>query len=76
MDVERLVDLAMQVEIESPIDFGYLSIDERQAYRLMALHVLEMLEKYSAEDRAKISMAVATHLLVENFVLQLKMGDI
>lgn len=65
--VEQLAELAMEVEVTDPIDWGNLSIDERTAYQLMATHVLEM-------DHNEITLkAVIVKLLVENFVLNLKL---
>lgn len=64
---EQLAELAMEVEVTDPIDWGNLSIDERTAYQLMATHVLEM-------DHNEITLkAVIVKLLVENFVLNLKL---
>lgn len=66
-NAEQLAELAMEVEITDPIDWGNLSIDERTAYQLMATHVLEM-------DNDEITAkAVIVKLLVENFVLNLKL---
>lgn len=66
--IELIVELAQDTEIVDPIDWGELSIDETTAYRLMATHVLEMdlSEPY-------VTQAIITKLLVENFVLNLKL---
>lgn len=66
-EVELLADLAMAVESADPIDWGMLSIDERTAYRMMAASVLER------NDDRITDKAVITKLLVENFVLNLKL---
>lgn len=68
-DVEALVALAMEVEMEDPIDWGMLAIDEQEAYKLMASHVLEM----SNDDLT--NKAIIVKLLVENFVLNLKLME-
>lgn len=68
-DVEALVTLAMEVEMEDPIDWGMLAIDEQEAYKLMASHVLEM----SNDDLT--NKAIIVKLLVENFVLNLKLME-
>jgi hypothetical protein len=65
-DVDVLADLAMEVEMGDPIDWGMLSIGEREAYLLMASHVLER------NDDPLVNKAVIIKLLVENFVLNLK----
>lgn len=66
--VDLIVELAHDTEVVDPIDWGELSIDETTAYRLMATHVLEMdlTEQY-------VTQAIITKLLVENFVLNLKL---
>lgn len=68
-DVKLLVDLAMEVEMEDPIDWGMLAIDEHDAYELMAAHVLEM----NNDDLT--NKAIIVKLLVENFVLNLKLME-
>lgn len=67
LSVNQLAELAMEAEVTDPIDWGMLAIDERTAYRMMAAHVLEMdLDDVTAK-------AVITKLIVENFVLNLKL---
>ena len=68
-DVRILVDLAMEVEEEDPIDWGMLGIGEHDAYELMAAHVLEM----NNDDLT--NKAIIVKLLVENFVLNLKLME-
>lgn len=64
---EQLAELAMEVEVTDPINWGNLNLDERTAYQLMATHVLEM-------DNNEITMkAIIVKMLVENFVLNLKL---
>jgi hypothetical protein len=69
LTVDELVEIAKEVEAEDPIDWGLLSVDEESAYRLMAMHVLEM---FSDNDQAT-TMATIVKLLVENFMLNLKL---
>jgi hypothetical protein len=69
---ELLVELAKEVEAEDPIDWGFLSVSEDDAYRLMALHVLEL---FAQHDRVA-AMATIVKLLVENFALNLKLDII
>lgn len=66
-DVKLLVDLAMESEIADPIDWGELNITEEQAYIMMATHVLEM------ERNELTDAAIIVKLMVENFVLNLKL---
>lgn len=68
-----LVDLAMQAEITDPIDWGQLSMEERQAYTLMATSVIEQMNGLPDDQRVMVAMATMTKLLVENFVLNVKL---
>ena len=68
--VKILVDLAIEVEMEDPIDWGMLAISEHDAYELMAAHVLEM----NNDDLT--NKAIIVKLLVENFVLNLKLMEL
>lgn len=72
-----LVDLAMQAEITDPIDWAQLSMEEHQAYTLMATSVIEQINGLPEEQRILVAMATMTKLLVENFVLNIKLtGDV
>jgi hypothetical protein len=66
--VQILVELAQEVEITDPIDWGMLAISEQEAYNMMATSVLEMFP----DERIEIQ-AVIVKLTVENFVLNLKL---
>jgi hypothetical protein len=68
-EIDLLVELATQVEMEDPIDWGMLAIGEHDAYKLMAAHVLEM----NNDDLT--NRAIIVKLLVENFVLNLKLME-
>ena len=67
-EVKFLVELAMDSEIADPIDWKELNITEEQAYVMMATHVLEM------ERNHLTDAAIIVKLLVENFVLNLKLA--
>jgi hypothetical protein len=68
--VGLISELAREVGNSDEIDFGTLDIDEVSAYNLMANNVLE---KYSAiKDNELVMMATITHLLVQNFILNLR----
>ena len=66
-DIKLLVDLAKECETVDPIDWGELAITEEHAYIMMASHVLEM-ERNNLTDAA-----IIVKLMVENFVLNLKL---
>ena len=65
--IRNLVILAKEGEAMDPIDWGELSVTEDQAYIMMATHVLEMERNHLTDG------AIIVKLLVENFVLNLKL---
>lgn len=73
MNVNDLADLAQQVEITDPIEWGYLRVDETTAYRLMASSVVQIINNVENDQKLDIAMAAMTKLLVENFILNLKL---
>ena len=72
-DVDFLVDLALECELEDPIDWGLLAITEKQAYQMMASQLLEQFDNIDKEHLVPVILATATKLLVENFVLNLRL---
>ena len=66
--VKLLVELAMESEIADPIDWGDLNISEEQAYIMMAENVIDMERNHLTDG------AIIVKLLVENFVLNLKLA--
>jgi len=66
--INLIVELAQETDVVDPLDWGELNIDETTAFRLMATHVLEM----DLSD-PYVTQAIITKLLVENFVLNLKL---
>ena len=72
-EVDFLVDLALECELEDPIDWGLLRITEKQAYQMMASSLLEQFEGIDKEHLVPVIMATATKLLAENFVLNLRL---
>jgi len=67
--IRNLVILAKEGAEFDPIDWGDLNISEDQAYIMMATHVLQM------ERNPLTDGAIIVKLLVENFVLNLKLLD-
>ena len=65
--VANLVDLAKAASEADPIAWQGLKITEEQAYVMMATHVLEMERNHLTDG------AIIVKLLVENFVLNLKL---
>ena len=62
-----LKELALEADTVDPIDWGQLNISEDEAFNLMAMHVAEM------ENNHLTLKAVCVKLMVENFVLNLKL---
>ena len=65
--IRNLVILAKEGAEMDPIDWGDLNISEDQAYIMMATHVLQMKRNHLTDG------AIIVKLLVENFVLNLKL---
>ena len=71
--VEQLVEIAEEIELGDPIDWGMLSVDEHQAYIFLASGVLENYKASDPSDRDIMLLATVVKLTVENFVLNLKL---
>ena len=71
--VDWLVDLARECETADPIHWGTLQVPEDQAYQMMASNLLDQMAALDEDQRLHISLATTTKLLVENFVLNLKL---
>lgn len=56
-------------------DWNRLKITKDHAYKIMAAHVLEIFNGEEFDDQKMIMMAVVTDLLVENFLLNLKLSQ-
>jgi len=66
--VDLIAELAKEVDLEDPIDFGMLLVDEDTLWKMMASNVLELMRVDTVNDKM-VMMATITKLLVENFVL-------
>lgn len=74
--VDMIVELAKEVESTDPIDWGMLNIEEDNAYRLIALSTLDNLApKYNDPHFREVIVATIVKLVVENFVLNLKLHN-
>ena len=68
--------LMEEVEREDPIDFADLPFNDTDLRSVISNHVCEMaatLESFSEEDRQLTLLAVAAKLVLENFVLHLRL---
>lgn len=73
VSVDQLIEIAREVETEDPIDWGMLAINEDEAYRLIALNLVEIFENDNDQDQDTVLMSMIVKLTVENFVLNLKL---
>lgn len=73
LTLEQLVELAMEVEHQDPLPWHSVNISKETAYSMMAAHVIDLFEQESDADRETVMMATMTKLLVENFLLNLKL---
>jgi len=72
--VGRLVGLAKEVEIRDPIDWTKMQVTEDQIYEMMASSVIDQMYSVPEDHRDTVALATLTKLLVENFVLNTKLG--
>ncbi len=75
LSITELIEIAKEIEHTDPIDWGYLSINEDDAYRLIAASILEFYQSMSTDVNTRETMLLATvvKLSVENFVLNYKL---
>lgn len=66
-DVEIIVELAKEAEVGDPFDWGSAAISEDEAYKLVAMSVVEL------EDNPLVLKASLTKLIVENMVLNVRL---
>jgi hypothetical protein len=71
--VKQLAELAQEADLKDPVDWGLLTVDEKTAYSLMAASVLEQFSNVKEPEQLTVAMATITKLLVENFVLNLRL---
>jgi hypothetical protein len=71
--INALAELAEIIETGDPIDWGMLPIDEKTTYQLMANQVLELYESLAIDQREMTILATVVKLVVENFVLNMKL---
>lgn len=76
-DMEEVVlyiaSIAESIETEDPIDWGMLAVDERSTYKMMASSVLQNYIDTPESGRDMMLLAMLTKMIVENFVLNLKL---
>lgn len=74
--LDQLIQLVEEIDAEDPIDWGMLNISEQEATKLIALDVLDMFKDTNEDTRDQIMLATVTKLILENFVLNLKLQEV
>jgi hypothetical protein len=71
--LEQIIELAKEVETTDAIDWDNLPLNKDSIYQLVGSQAYELYQQYvNAQDSEAIIVATITKLLVENFVLNLK----
>ena len=73
--LDSVVELAKEVGMTDPIDFGYLRLDEEAAYNTIASELIERMLSTPDEHRQLMLLATATHLVINNMVLNMKLME-
>jgi hypothetical protein len=69
--INHIAELAKEVEVEDPIDWGIIPISEDVTYRMMTTSILEQFGDMS--QQRDIMIATIVKLVVENFILNLRL---
>jgi hypothetical protein len=73
---EQIIELAKEVETTDTIDWDNLPLEKDRIYQIIGSEAYELYEQYSqSPDGEAILIATVTKLLVENFVLNLKVNS-
>lgn len=71
--LEQIIELAKEVETTDAIDWENLPLNKDSIYQLVGSQAYDLYKQYvNAQDGEAIIVATITKLLVENFVLNLK----
>ena len=74
---EQIIALAKEVEISDAIDWENIPLEKDRIYQIVGSQAYEMYEHYAqSEDGEAVLLATITKLLVENFVLNLRVNNI
>jgi hypothetical protein len=71
-NAKDLAELAQEYDIGDPIDWGMLNVKEDDAYLMIAEQVVEIMRR--SENPELVATIAMTKLLVENFVLNLRLA--
>lgn len=74
---EQIIELAKEVELTDMIDWEGLPLEKDRIYQIVGSQAYELYDAYTqSEDGEAILLATVTKLLVENFVLNLKVNSL
>jgi hypothetical protein len=71
-NAKDLAELAQDYDIGDPIDWGMLNVQEDEAYLMIAEQVVEIMRR--SKNPELVATIAMTKLLVENFVLNLRLA--
>lgn len=69
-----LFDLSKEVLKEYPIDFSDLAVDEEEFLRMICIDLLDKYKNLSEEERLVAMISSNAVLVLENFLLNLKLN--
>ena len=73
---EEIIELAKEVEISDEIDWDDLPLDKDRIYQIIGSQSYELYEEYAkSENGEAILIATVIKLLIENFVLNLRVNS-
>jgi hypothetical protein len=71
--LEQIIELAKEVEVSDEIDWDDLPLDKDRIYQIIGSQTYELYQNYAqSENGEAILLATITKLLIENFVLNLR----
>ena len=74
---EEIIELAKEVELSDMIDWEGLPLEQDRIYQIVGSQAYEVYEEFTnSEDGEAILLATVTKLLVENFVLNLRVNNV
>ena len=72
----QVIELAKLVEIDDSIDWSDLPLDKDRVYQIVGSQAYELFEQWSSSEEGEaVLLATITKLLVENFVLTLRLSN-
>ena len=74
---EQIIKLAKEVELSDMIDWEELPLEQDKIYQIVGSQAYELYDEYTqSDDGEAILLATVIKLLVENFVLNLKVNNV